>query len=446
MQNIVFIREGSKILDNDLLPVEFMNQGKSCFVGIFNNEKLETTIIGYPKYLFDEEMLCKDEDKQLILNHVRLICKFISKTNLKSNIADKIFNQYEHKKASKVNKYQLAKFLLQDYLENGLYGQYKQTTNTYGEGTQDWLRTMENITPIIDGTNVFYDEGIYKKWELEQNGEVSKIHAKTLKEALALNIDDKYSKIVLPDTLVDNSLINAKQILDKTLIVTFVERDISLIKALIAWNGLTVNNENLFIGSCAFDRVWELAIDKVFGNVMEKKSGLPIYKLKNEDGIWKDFIAAGEMIPDTLRIFCKDNIDYFCIFDAKYYSPNLKLNELIIEGAPSSADIAKQIGYYHYFSKMYGNDKTLFFNSFLLPQKTVCEEELIQYVGYAQQNQEKKEEILSYLGEKKDCEEVNLPKVDVFEINPTILFKMCLDEQSIDEKSCLNMIQQTKNE
>ena len=288
---------------------------------------------------------------------------------------------------------------------------------------------------MIDGDNIIYNPIIGRKSEYNYNDEITAIHVAVLREAIGLIAWDDYSNVEIPldvdyELVYENDLELCVSALTNRLNVSFIERDENLIKGLIAWCGLTVNNEKYYIGSTSYEHIWEMAIDKVFGNIFNKKSGVPSY-FCFLDGQYKQYESRGELIPDSLRV--EENNNYFHIFDAKYYVLKLKDSEMIIEGAPPSSDISKQIGYYRYLLNLYGNATRIYTNSFLIPEKSIVEgDKLIKYWGYTQQNSKRNLEIEEKIFNMP--QNVDLEKVTVFDVNPTKLYKMCIAEKKITEK------------
>lgn len=434
----VFIKEEEKIARGIGLPMDFVDRGKNCFVGIFYDVENNISIIGVPKYYQGSVTELNTEDENKLLQHIKLICEMIEHIRLDSNFADYRYNPYEDNEEVRVNKMNLAEFLIQDYLEYGLYGLFQNCYTTDGTGINDWRKTVETEIPIINDDMVIYDSIIGRKSQYNQNDIISKIHAAVIREVLGLLVDEKYQFVQIDDVEGLESWTDISQylaVLYQRLNITFVERGKNLIKALIAWCGLTVNNEQYYIGSTSFEHVWEYAINRVFGNIDNTKSGCPFYyKLTGE--AHTKYEGRGDLIPDSLRVEDNSRTKYFHIFDAKYYVWKEKDEELQIEYAPANSDISKQIGYYYYLNKLYGSKNRTFTNSFLAPASLIDEEDdWFSYWGYAQQNGTRDKEIVKKLEDKEDVPKViNLEKVVIFLVNPTRLYKMCIVDQVVSEE------------
>ena len=433
----IFVKEEEKVSSDMRLPRDFIDRGKNCFVGVFYDAQNDQTIIGVPKYYQTTLSKADENEKQLILKHMKLICSVIEQIRLDSNYADYRYNPYQSNEEAKVNKKDLAEYLICDYLENGIYGLYQNCYVNDGSGIYDWSRTVENVIPIINEEMVIYDPVIGRKSQYNQNDIISKIHAAVLKEVIGLLIEEEYQYIQIHnieeiDYGEDLSLYLSA--LYQRINITYTEREKNLLKALIAWCGLTINNEKYYIGSTSFEHIWEYAIDKVFGNIVSKKSGVPFYFKRNSD-TYTRFRARGDMIPDSLRIEDKGNAKYFHILDAKYYvwEENDKDKESWIEHAPANSDISKQIGYYYYLKKLYGSKLTTFTNSFLVPAHSIVDDDnWVAYWGYAQQNGTQDKEITDKLNDLPTT--VDLEKVSVFVVNPTRLYKMFLSNSKASQE------------
>lgn len=432
-KSLVLIKEGTHIPENIAFPSDFIDRGKSSFVGVYYDVRSNNTLIGVPKYYRGDLNSVSDLELSAILNHMNLICELIERIRIESSYTDYRFNPYEYKQETSVNKLDLAEFLVNDYLENGIYGLFESRFVTDGTGISDWASTVNLQDPIIDGDTVIYSPIIERKSEYSQNDIVSKIHATVLREALGILVWDRYKHVVVDD---ETGIIECGKnydviatILNARLNATFVERDKRLIRGLIAWCKLTSNNEQYYIGSTSFEHIWEQVIEGVFGNVSYKKSGVPKYYNAENNKVYE---ARGDLIPDSIRIDEDTSIRYFHIIDAKYYVMDIddKMNQVF--GAPANSDISKQIGYYIYLYKLYNSSQRHFTNSFFLPEQTISESSsILSYWGYAKQNNKRNPEILRLINDYPDKAELN--RVNVYIVNPARLYKMF-----VSGKSCSN--------
>lgn len=437
----IFIKEGEKLPESIQVPNKFIDRGKNCFVGVYFDSKRKMTIIGLPKYYMGCIPDIDEKEKSLILDHMGLICRLIEKIRLDSNYVGYRFNSYENSAETNVNKLELARFLLNDYLENGIYGFYQNNYVTDGSGLNDWNRTVEKGIPIINGDTIVYDPVIARKSEYNQNDIVSKIHVAVLKEALAIWVWDDYQYVEIKEQLTDwdygVDFDFFLSVLYTRLNATFVERDKNLLKGLIAWCRLTANNEKYFIGSTSFEHIWEYTINSVFGNISNKKSGVPYY-YKFDRTKYIPYASRGDSIPDSIRIEDDNCEKYFHIIDAKYYVWKENERELIIEAAPANSDISKQIGYYYYLKALYNAPDRIFTNSFFVPNKSIIEaDKLLYYWGVTQQNSDRNPEILKIISDIPN--KVSLEKVTVFVVNPTNLYKLCLLNRKVSKEFLKDM-------
>lgn len=442
-KHYIFIKEEERISSTIQIPKEFIDHGKNCFVGVYFDAGSNYTLIGVPKYYRKSLSNISDIEKRLILKHMKLVCSIIEQTRFELKYLDYKYNPYLINNEVNVNKVDLAEYLINDYLECGIYGFYQNSFIRDGSGINDWNKTVETEIPIIDDESVIYDPIIGRKSQYNRNDIISKIHMAVIKEALGILPWDEYQYVQLEETKYfkyEEDLTSCLNTLYHRINITFVEREKNLLKALIAWCGLTANNEKYYVGSTSFENIWEYAIDKVFGNIINKKSGFPsYYKLKQSDYI--SYKAKGDLIPDSLRIEGGNDLKYFHILDAKYYVWEENNNEFLLEHAPANSDISKQIGYYYYLYKLYGSKTRIFTNSFLVPDSRIEENKnWFSYWGYAQQNGIQNKEILTKLGDD-DPHQVDLEKVSVFVVNPTRLYKMCLSNNLISSEYLKNIFE-----
>ena len=264
----VFIKEEDIVPSNIQIPKEFINRGKNCFVGIYYDVENATSIIGVPKYYTGKLSKLTEQEENEILLHLRLVCTLIEQIRLDSNYSDYRYNPYQYNDEAEVNKLELAEYLVHDYLEYGLYGLYHNSFVKDGTGINDWNRTVEVEIPVINEESIIYDPILGRKSQYSHNDLVSKIHAAVVREALGILAWDEYQFVEIAndaDNLdYESDLSFYISILYERANSTFVEREKNLIKALIAWCGLTANNEKYYIGSTSFEHVWEYTIDKVF--------------------------------------------------------------------------------------------------------------------------------------------------------------------------------------
>lgn len=404
------------------------------FVGISCDYKLGITIIGYPKYMpqYPNEISLEE-----LVVHVDLVCRVIekAKTYLNKSIVSKSseFSEYliqENKEY--VNKYTLANFIIMDYINNGIYIEKNKKNKFNSSKNINWEKTVDIILPVID-RDILYLETIGNGCEEDHSQLITKLHIWILNCCLKLLKGlGKYKEVEVPDILQnfnDEDLQRYVPYIQKKISSLFNNRQIHLLKALITWCDQSIFYQEK-MGTTTFDRIWEFAIDKVFGNINNTKSGRPIYCIED-----KKYQGVGESIPDTLRVFSKseEKEGYIGILDAKYYCPEIKEKSMEIYGAPANSDISKQIDYYRHLKSKYNQSYIKFTNAFLFPKYTM--ENLYENIGYVTKNDEANIEIQNLLSHICIPSTDSIDKVLLYRINVRRLYQYCLLDKKVDDIS-----------
>ena len=463
MNHIVIIREGDedgvKVVEEgpllylgDLKP-EFVKKNRIVFVGMYIITGKNENIIVYslPKYFPKEK--CNRDHITEVKQHIKTICYVVEKLRSEGKSFDNevyVFDPYEQKKIKEtVNRAELAEFIIEDYLQYGLY--IKDVTETIqgGIGRTCWAKTVAKINPILQGDTPIYLNLMKKHHCIDETDFMSVIHANVLNQCLRLmgslvagEIDYVETESLGEDLSAYTTTISACGT------YVFKEREINLFKALEAWCGATAYYEN-YAGVTCFDRVWEWVNDSVWGNVKQTSSSQPICYIGDEK-----YYGVGEAIPDTIRIEkTNGSLPNLYIFDAKYYTINKiyeeRGNHHRILGFPANSDIMKQVAYLKMIKGEFIADK--FYNMFLMPEGVegcretekeffeVSNETWFKVIGYVEPGK------FNGLGlSLKNTENMeNEEKVGIVFVNPNKLYgkylnniKASIDELQITEKYC----------
>ncbi|WP_210487261.1 LlaJI family restriction endonuclease [Rufibacter aurantiacus] len=336
------------------------------YVGVASDKKKTLCIL--PKYL---KSSAPDSQNRPELNdfyhkHAQTLISVLKayELNTAQNISD--FEFYNLSSSSFTNEITLADFLLNDYVQNGLWFHTKKRTVISTEGEIMWERTIDNLHPVISGGVPFYFEAYTTSEETVYNNLITAIHTRALKYcsyryASILNVnsdadflhDFDLSDLVEGDYLISILLELGEpdyltSILERELRVTYQEREIKLLKALLELiniSNYTGNDQYTLYGKNKFEHVWEDAISFTFKNEYSKwKHLIPSPEWKNADGSTPD--VKETLIPDVLKIFSLLQSDKkaLLILDAKYYL--LKYKKGNPEGTtPGVGDIVKQYFY-----------------------------------------------------------------------------------------------------
>jgi hypothetical protein len=268
-------------------------------------------------------------------------------------------------------------WLIHDYLTNGLYSNrdivYKKNEN----GKVNWKRTIKS-NPLFTESGVVFINTITSK-HVDINDIISRIQIRCLNTANQA-IGFLYGNIYVPkdDLLFSNDYLIS--ILKKEQIKTFVDQKKHLIKELIyILSDSTFDVEENRIktyGTYNFAAIWEIIIDKMFGNIADISKFYPgtYYVLAEPNGYNK--VKNSRLRPDTIM----NVADIHFILDAKYYSFQNNRN------LPSSSDIQKQITYADYMEKILSDGQDIY-NAFIIPydfERQAGMSNKIKSIGYGE--------------------------------------------------------------
>ncbi len=366
-ENVYFIQELEKLPEElNEFSGRFCKGGKLTFVGkyVLNLNNRKTVVYSCPKYIdkgtFENAKNGDVTARETIISHIELILNVLIK--MKNNIdSENIFSAWNNEtNESVVEKISLAEYIMEDYLNHGLYYENQRITGRQPKGRISWNRTVRKITPYIDGDDVLYMT-LIRKYKINDYSQlITKIHASVICYAHELiKHFGKFKNISLPETVLikEEDLSQFVGLIRQYLRSSFSNRDIFLFRALEAWcDKSTRHYERLIFGTTSFERVWQNVNDRVFGNKSEKDSDNPTYYFYLENGQTDNFQGTGNSQVDTMYIDDKK----VAVFDSKYY---------VLPKYPPNSDIAKQIGYLDQIRKDYPDDYQ-YSNSFLLPSFT----------------------------------------------------------------------------
>jgi hypothetical protein len=336
------------------------------YVGVAADKKKILCVL--PKYLESSAPDSQNEGEisEFYHNHAQALISVLKtyELNTAQNISDLEF--YNSSSSSFTNEITLADFLLNDYVQNGMWFHTRKRTVISTEGEIMWDRTIDNLNPVISGGVPFYFETYTTSEETVYNNLITAIHTRALKYcsyryASILNINsdaDFLHDFKLSDLIEDDYLISIlselgepdylTSILERELRVTYQEREIKLLKALIELiniSNYTGDEQYTLYGKNKFEHIWEDAVSFTLNNEYSKwKHLIPAPEWKNADG--SALGVKGTLIPDVLKVFSsiQSSKKALLILDAKYYL--LKQKKDNSEGTmPGVGDIVKQYFY-----------------------------------------------------------------------------------------------------
>ena len=364
----------------EIIPVEAIGKDYYyvfVFVGILI---VASRIIKcYPKYLCNVDNPIKE---------LQVVCKVIEKYSSKEQI---IYMLNDYTRNSSFNLLALLLFLMHDYFENGIYNNSKNIFEINGSGEVFWDKTINETFSILSNNRPYYIEIQTKKRVNNDFDYFKRLHeciltliSKELMEADLLSLFE-LTPIELTDECLtefgDREYILYR--LENELNIQFNTRKQLVLKGIYSYikhgGQLDYRDGFSFFGTNSFNLVWECVCSEILNNQLDIPLGqlrLPVTLNKEynsqtklidliEKPFWSiiDKEAKDTLTPDLITIFKNQ----FYIFDAKYYTPNLKHGESP-KGQPGIESISKQYLYqlaYKKFIDAHGFEGVK--NCFLLP-------------------------------------------------------------------------------
>ena len=408
------------------------------FVGFFQIKEYNLLVYSLPKYLSKTEHSRSNPDY-----YMTIIRKIIEKTGhlFDYENSDVEFNPYIfNREKSKVSRFDMAKWLVEDYENNGIFTIREKKHTKESRGRIAWNKTIIKTIPLINDNDVVYTAPIRSYIARNDKLLLSDIHKCVVKEAMD-DLTAEASGIMEPlykQEMLGHLEDYAAEIRRYQRLV-FIERDIILLRYLEAWCLYESNYYLKPIGTVSFDLVWEDVLRGVFGHKeLDKKIGFgaPRYYIGNNP---QPYELKGDSIPDGMNFWKKDKNVRFIIIDGKYYRGHIKNNA--VYGLPGYKDVAKQIDYFETLLKIYKLDAEHGRNVFIMPEwddlfrgefKKISDLIFVRYVGYVLKPEAKDplKRIISSLnnleniGADKDKE---YAKVHVIQVKPDELYKAFLD-------------------
>lgn len=266
--------------------------------------------------------------------------------------------------------------LLNDYQNYGLLKRVEKIKTTHSSGNIDWNATINKTMPTINHGKPVYMDLIVNKTAYNANCIVIQIHKAVISECAELwgwltGFSEVDISFVMPCGIED-----AVRILTKELTTTFVNREIGVLRNIIAYLKCKIGEKSIehieMLATPYFYYTWEYICGHVFGNQYSSLSRII------PQPVWKETARNFKISqrPDILFII----EDGFFILDAKYYNYNKSL--------PGWQDTVKQLFYQYTIENGKAPDavralssvKTIY-NAFVLPESTEAQ---IKYLGYAE--------------------------------------------------------------
>lgn len=384
--------EISDLTDEDLEIINDSAESGDClyvftYVGIITCGNRIVKV--YPKYL-----LSKDTDH---LENMKQVLKVLKKYSRSKEQIVNVFNGNGENRS--FNMLAVILYLLNDYYEYGIYTNSENIIEINGDGDILWGKTIDESFAMLQDNKPYYMELFTGRTADDDMDYFKRLHECILTECseqlheTQLDILFDIDQIALSEEKL-NDFGDTDYILErlqKELKIQFNTRRQILLKTLYAYVSqsrrlLEDNNSISMYGTTAFHSVWEKVCAEVFDNKLNISLGKlnmssPIAEGYEPDEMLKDIIekpkwqgtdteekeAQDTLIPDLISILKVGNVDYFLIFDAKYYNLRLEHGKTL-SGNPGVGDVTKQYMYqlaYKNFIK--AHNIAVVKNCFLIP-------------------------------------------------------------------------------
>ena len=261
------------------------NEIQFIFVGMLLINNIPMFVI--PKYVVND-----DEGQQLIIikSIIRLMNSFSEREKLDS---DEIEYLSLEKESLEENIIPIMCYLLDDYLDNGIYMNEIEATEINGDGDINWERTIEEIDPVVINKQWLYSDFITYRNVLNENNYITKLHGTIINDCLKF-FDDKQLNMIFDYSYisnVDNSFEefddynNVCNEIDKEITIQFNDRKRRILQAMKLYIekkcGAREASLSLY-GTRNFKWIWEVVCGYVFENEFIKQGKNSKYIIYNK--------------------------------------------------------------------------------------------------------------------------------------------------------------------
>ena len=330
-----------------------------------------------PKYVMDDCIKRANNNEEKIVlelqKHMRLIVKVLDKLRAENkNIEEISYDFSVHSMNSdrkRISRYGIAKGIVNDYLENGIYFKSEKEIRQCGRGKVRWGITMRKINPIISNNEVIYTKLLKQSDYKNYEDIITEIHKNVVLQCIdylqKLGEKTMIKKPAVKTKIKPEEMYKYSNYIKQSMLIAYSNRELLLFKAMISWCDESPYYKGMGCTSC-FLNVWEWVNDGVWGTIHKSsfKSSVPKYIFGE-----RTYDGSGNQEPDTLAYVNNGEKKYLALFDSKYYVPKDNISDKCktIIGLPSSKDVVKQIAYYNDIKSACGNDIN-YSNVFLLPR------------------------------------------------------------------------------
>jgi len=362
--------EMSDLLDEDIEITDETAESGDClyvftYVGVITSGSRVIKV--YPKYLLSQKEP---------LAEMKQVVKVLERY---SNSEEQIINIFNGDGENRsFNILAVILFLLNDYYEYGIYTNSEDIIEINGEGEILWGKTIDESFALIEDGRPYYMELYTGKTVEDDMDYFKRLHECVLTECSKQLHDAQLDELFGMDELV----LSEETVLDfgdkdyilerlhKELNIQFNTRRQILLKTIYTYISqdrrmLEENDGISMFGTTAYYAVWEKVCADVFDNKLNTTLGqlkmtVPLadeFKGRSSETLiniiekpkWKgtdmeEVDATDTLIPDLISIPQINGVDYFFIFDAKYYNIQLEKGKSL-RGNPGVGDVTKQYLY-----------------------------------------------------------------------------------------------------
>lgn len=409
------------------------------FVGTFSvsEGKNEYCFYCFPKYMADTDV---------DISEMPLIIKAIELAQLTPAIPENAaFDPFVlNSQKSHMLRSELAEWLVNDYLCNGIINLKTKQTSLRDRGRTNWGKTISKFLPITDGRNFIYPKQLHSYYDTNEELLLSKIHCCVIAEAASFlkNSGDESINIPEHDVSLLRTLKQYVGFIQKTLNNLYEDRQIHAARAIMAWCSKYSEFYNKPIGTVSFELVWERCLRYVFDNVSEDRIkgdftfDKPEYHLIDNNGKDNTYTLNSNGIPDIIYINkAKNN---FMLLDAKYYLGRIQDGKIV--EMPMYKDISKQMYYFDMLCS-YGLGAENSINAFVFPKHKICDgiewtnndlDKGYKFIGYVKYADEQSNLLNQKFGLNKQSGTKD--SILLIQIDPNSLFKLAVSNKNQDIK------------
>lgn len=324
-------------------------------------------ILFLPKYFKDTTVINQQ-------HYMKLLLQVLQKYQ-KSKIENPLDNEMLHEEDDYLHLFGTISYLIQHYIEYGLYVKEYSEKVLHGYSEIDWQTTIDQGTAYLtrSGAPVYLDV-VKDEMEYDWRAPITEIHKSILNKCTTLmknwGIDEILDWPHVYLEVNENWLSKpneAQYWIEKAMQTEFRDQNLLLLKNLLLFikqiSSMNFKSDKQLIGSKYFQNIWEKCCAEVLQHdqTLQNHINKPIWASgSNEDKTKKT------LKPDFLKLLQNNASKTLLIFDAKYYAIEFQGNH--VKHNPGINDVVKQY-MYHQALENYVTTQSIskVYNAFLFP-------------------------------------------------------------------------------